>query len=181
MTRYAVLLRGVNVGGRNKVPMATLRDLLEKAGCLDVTTYLQSGNAVVTSRRAEARVASDVAAAVDRALGLVIDVVVRSGAELADVEASNPFARGDADPGRQLLVAFCRDLPSPDGLVGIDPKRAAPDELFVRGREIYLLCPDGFGNSKVLSGVERRLGTPITVRNWRTVTELAARCSSTGG
>ena len=172
MPTYVVLLRGVNVGRGRAVPMAALRDALGAAGHADVRTYVQSGNVVLRSRASASAVAASVHDAVADLSGLDVAVVVRTAKELADVAAHNPFLRPGADPARQLHVAFLEDRPSPAAVNGLDPHRAAPEELRVRGREVYLWCPDGFGRSRVMIGVERALGTAATVRNWRTVQEL---------
>ena len=175
MTTYVVLLRGVNVGGARPLAMAGLRDALTAAGHRDVRTYVQSGNVVLSSRASAASVAS-VASSVHREIaegfGLDVPIVVRTAAQIADIAAHNPFDRAGADPGRQLHVAFLATRPADEAVAALEPRRAAPEELHVRGTEIYLWCPDGFGRSKVLTGVERALGTAMTVRNWRTVTEL---------
>jgi uncharacterized protein (DUF1697 family) len=172
MATYVVMLRAVNVGRGRAVPMAPLRDAITGAGHADVRTYVQSGNVVLRSRASPAGVARSVHDIVAADFGLDVAVVVRTAAEMADVAAHNPFVRADADPGRQLHVAFLADRPAAAAVAAVDPHRAAPEELRVRNREVYLWCPDGMGRSKVMVGVERGLGTPATVRNWRTVLEL---------
>ena len=172
MNTHVVLLRGVNVGGHNKVPMADLRKLLSEKGHQEIRSYVQSGNVVLSSPAPGPEVAAGVRELLAKEFGLDIVVIVRSGSELAEVAAHNPFLRPDADPAKQLHVVFLERTPDPGGAAGLDPHRAPPDELHLRGREIYLWCPDGIGRSKVLNGLERALGTPATVRNWRTVGEL---------
>jgi uncharacterized protein (DUF1697 family) len=172
MATYVVLLRGVNVGGNRPLPMAALRDVLTAAGHADVRTYVQSGNVVLRTRASASSVAAGVRGLIAEEFGMDVPTVVRTAAEMAEVAAHNPFVRPGADPARQLHVAFLEDRPTPAGAAALDPRRAAPEELHVRGREVYLWCPDGFGRSKVMVGVERALGTAATVRNWRTVTEL---------
>jgi uncharacterized protein (DUF1697 family) len=171
MPTHVLLIRGINVGGRT-VSMPVLRGTLEERGYADVRTYLQSGNVVLRSRRSAARVAADVRALIGETSGHDVAVIARSPDELADVVEHNPFLRPGAHPGRQLLVAFLADRPAREAVAALDATRAAPDELSVRGREVYLWCPNGFGRSKIMDGVERRLGTAATVRNWRTTTEL---------
>ena len=174
MPTYVALLRGVNVGRGRAVPMAPLRDALVAVGHGDVQTYVQSGNVVLRSRSSATRVAESVHDVVADLSGLDVAVVVRTAAEIGDVAGHNPFlGRPGADPARQLHVAFLEDRPARAAAAALDPHRAAPEELFVRGREVYLWCPDGMGRSRVMLGVERALGTAATVRNWRTVLELA--------
>lgn len=172
MATYVALLRGINLGNHNKVPMAALRDRLRDAGFDDVATYVQSGNVVLRSRKGAATVADLVRAEVAAGFGIDVPVVVRTGAQLAGVLDGNPFLAPHADPGRQLHVGFLSAAPAKARAAKLDPKRAAPEELSLRGRELYLWTPNGLGRSKVLQGVERALGVDVTVRNWRTVTEL---------
>src|ERR1700682_1827420 len=178
MAAYVVLLRGVNVGGKNPCPMAPLRDALAAVGHRDVKTYVQSGNVVLSSRSWPTAAPTSVRAAIADTFGLDVPTVVRTAAEMADVAEHNPFMTPDADPGRQLHVAFLADRPPPAAAAALDPQRAAPEQLFLRGREVYLWCPDGFGRSKVMNGVERALATSATVRNWRTVLELVRLTSA---
>jgi uncharacterized protein (DUF1697 family) len=169
---HVVLLRGINVGGHNKVPMAELRRLLSEGGHLDVRSYVQSGNVVLRSAAGGPEVAAGVRELLGKEFGLDIVVIVRTGPELAEVAAHNPVLRPDTDPAPQLHVAILERNPDPGRAAALDPNRAPPDELHLLGREVYLWCPEGLGRSKVFNGLERLLGTPATVRNWRTVGEL---------
>jgi uncharacterized protein (DUF1697 family) len=170
MPAHVLLIRGINVGGKS-VSMPTLRTALEQRGYENVRTYRQSGNVVLHSPRAAGRVAKDVRSEIKKAFGFDVAVVARSAAQLTEVVEHNPFLRPEADDRRQLLVAFLEARPRAAAVAALDENRA-PDELSVRGTEIYLWCPSGYGRSKIMDGVERTLGTPATVRNWRTTTEL---------
>lgn len=173
MPTYVALLRAVNVGGR-KVPMARLREVLTDDGFADVRTYVQSGNVVFRHRAKATTVADRVHALIAGEFGLDSDVMIRTPAELRDVVKHNPFAKGGADWRRELHVGFLLRKPDADALAAVDPHKAAPDELRVDGREVFFWTPNGWGRSKVSSGLERALRTPMTVRNWRTVNELLA-------
>jgi uncharacterized protein (DUF1697 family) len=171
---YVSLLRGINVGGRNPVAMAALRDLFSSLGHRDVTTYVQSGNVVSST---PARRPADVANAIERAvadqLGLEIVVLVRTPTELAGVVVANPYAGPSTDPTK-LHVTFLRELPARAAVEALDPDRFAPDRFAVAGREVYLHCPHGYGNSKINNTYfEKQLGVAATTRNWRTVRHLA--------
>ena len=179
MPATIALLRGVNVGGHNKVPMAALRTALAERGYPSVRTYVQSGNIVVHERTPAARYAADVRAVVAESFGCDVPVVVRAAHQLATVAAENPFAGPGRDPGRQLLVGFLDGTPDQARVAAIDPHRSPPDELRVRGAEVYFWCPDGWGRSKVSVGLEKALGTAMTVRNWRTVTTLLEMANGT--
>ena len=177
---YVVLLRGINLAGHNRVSMPRLREVLSAGGYDDVQTYVQSGNIVLDSRSAEKAVAGGVHQTLSEAFGLNIAVIVRSQAQLAEVAAKNPFLRPGVDPGKQLHVAFLESVPARAAVTALDPHRAPPDELHARGREVYVWAPNGIGRSKALNGLDRILGTPTTVRNWRTVTSLLEMASARG-
>ena len=172
MTRYAALLRGVNVGPNTKVAMADLRDLLAGLGYADVRTHLNSGNAVFTGPdEPGARIAAAIEERLTARLGREIPVVVRTAAELAATVEANPLEM--RDPAR-LAVAFLADMPDPDRLRAIDPEEFAPEEVGLGERELYLYFPNGLGRSKLPMILEKRLGVPATLRNWNTVTKLLA-------
>ena len=170
MPTCIVLLRGVNVGGAAKVPMAQLRAALSDLGYDGCQTYIQSGNIVL---RGNARsVAADVHSAIEREFGHDVKVMVRTLTQFEKLTKANPFLRPGADPRRELHVGFLDAKPAKSAADAVDPHRAAPDELQVSGTEIYFTCPNGWGNSKVSTGLEKALGVAMTVRNWRTVTTL---------
>lgn len=170
---HVALLRGVNVGGKNKLPMKALAALFEEAGGTGVQTYIQSGNVLYRAGAAVARrVPERVAAAIAREHGLTVPVVTRSLAELRDVVAGNPFLGAGTDP-KLLHVALLADSPTPAQVASLDPARSPPDELAVRGREVYLKLPNGVARTKITNAyLDSRLGTTSTVRNWNTVCKL---------
>jgi uncharacterized protein (DUF1697 family) len=173
-TTYAALLRGINLGARNRVAMADLRKLLEDLGAEDVTTYLQSGNAVLKSSvRSTAKLRKEIEQGISRELGLDITVLLRTGPQLADVLSANPFTAGATDP-KTLYVTFLAGAPDPGRVEGIDPSDFEPDEFRVIGEEAHLHFPNGYGQSKLSNAFfEKRLGVAATTRNWNTVTKLA--------
>jgi uncharacterized protein (DUF1697 family) len=169
MTRYAVWLFAVNVGGTKKVPMAWLRGAAEQAGFTGVATYLQSGNIVVTSPANASTVRDQVCALIREGLGFEVEATVRSRAELAKVIERNPMPERVDSPSR-LHVSFLSGKPDPEGVKTIDPATYAPDEFVVSGSEIYLWFPDGAGRSKLATlPWRKRIGVGGTARNWRTV------------
>jgi uncharacterized protein (DUF1697 family) len=172
VTEHVVLLRAVNVGGRNKVPMARFREVLTDAGFTDVVTHLQSGNVVLGSRKGPASVGRDVAAAITSEFGLTIGVTVRSQPELQAVVAGDPFSEVRTDDSRHG-IAFLDAAPDPERLAELDPEGYLPDRFVAAGREIHLWCPNGFQQTDLTNAfVERRLGVVATTRNWRTVLRL---------
>ena len=174
MTTYVALLRAVNVGGKNQVPMARLRAIFESAGYSDVTTYIQSGNVIFDSpQRSSAKVVDEIEAALARELGRPTDVIIRSARELTKSIEANPFL-GRVPDNTKLHIAFLNQAPDRARLKTIDAARFAPDEFAVGAREVYLHCPDGLGRSKLPPALGAKLApAPATVRNWNTVTKLA--------
>jgi uncharacterized protein (DUF1697 family) len=175
VTTYIALLRGINVGGNKKLPMADLRSVLAGLGHTDVRTLLQSGNAVFTSaQRKPEKIASDLERALDRELGLSIRILIRPAGYLREVVEKNPI-RAEISDGRQLIVVFLSHPPDPDFLAQFDGDPFAP-ELFAAGpREMYFWCPNGQQDSPMLKAMaEKRKDVVATARNWNTVTKLLA-------
>jgi uncharacterized protein (DUF1697 family) len=169
MAQHIVLLRGINIGSRNRVAMPKLRTALEDAGLADVRTYLQSGNIVVSSR---AKPAETVRQVIAKEFGLDIAVVTRTRAELAKVVAHNPLASAAKDP-RRYQVSFCDAKPSREVVRLIEDTAAPGERVVVHGREIYAWHPDTIARSKLwalLAG--QKLGVTATARNWTTVQKL---------
>jgi uncharacterized protein (DUF1697 family) len=172
LTAYAALLRGINVGGKNKVPMAELRTLFETLGHANVVTYIQSGNVVFTSAAKPAKIAADITGAIAGEFGLTVPVIVRSRTELRRVLTSNPYLDTGVGPSK-LHVTFLADRPTKAAIATLDPDRSPPDEFAVVGREIFMLLANGMGRTKLtIDWFERGLGTRGTARNWNTVNKL---------
>ena len=176
--RVAALLRGINVGGNNRVPMAELRVLLGDLGCTDVVTYLQSGNAVfVPPSRSAARRRSDggseLALLLERGLaerfGLDLRVRVTDLDEVDAVIAGNPFGRAVDDPTRVHAV-FLETVPDREAVARLSAATQQPNECVVSGAVAYLHYPDGSQAKPV--PIEKALGMWATARNWRTVLEV---------
>lgn len=171
--RYVALLRGINVGGKAKVPMQTLRELLAALGGTDVRTHLQSGNAVFAHEERDPRLLEDaLRQALADELGLDITCMVRTAADLARVVAANPFDMTGVNGSRFLVVFLAGPVPQ-DRLAALDLPAFAPDELRAGEREIYAHFPDSIRDSKLAARLtDRGLGTAATSRNWNTVTKL---------
>jgi uncharacterized protein (DUF1697 family) len=174
VARLIVLLRGVNLGSRNRVAMPALREALEDIGYDDVRSYVQSGNVVLSSRRRPKRVAADVQDVIAERFGLSIDVVVRTRDELAAVVRRNPLGNVATEPKR-YQVSFLEAAPKP-AVVKALADAAVGDERFAHiGRELYAWHPDGIARSKLWARLASpNLGVTATARNWATVTALLA-------
>ena len=182
MARVAALLRGINVGGHRKVPMARLREVLAEAGFEDVSTYVQSGNVVLSApgRRAAARVGRDIEAAIEAGFGFPVDVVVRTRKELAELVAEDPLGDVATDPSRRIVVFLAGELDRAR-LEGVRPEDFAPEAFTLRDREIVMWAPDGQRDSPLVKTLtEKRTGVPATARNWRTVEKLLAMADDAG-
>jgi uncharacterized protein (DUF1697 family) len=165
MTAYAALLRAVNVGGTGKLAMTDLRACCAELGFANVATYIQSGNAVFTSRLGEAKVVAALEAALAKLVGKPVGVLVRTGAELAEIVTDHPFPEA---PGNRLIVSF---LPAPISAAEIAAIRIPGDErLAARGREVFVHYGDGMADSKLKLPFASR----ATARNLNTVAKLAA-------
>ncbi len=174
MIHCAALLRGINVGGHKPVPMAALREAFAALGCEAVRTYIQSGNVVFRIADGEQQgIAATAERELSRVFGMDIAVVVRTGAELGEIVANQPFGGQNVDEAR-LGVVFLSDAPSAERAARLDPARSPPDQFVLAAREVFLHCPNGFGRSKLtVDWFERQLGVQAMTRNWRTVLTLA--------
>jgi len=170
---HVALLRGINVGGKNKLKMTALTEVFADAGCHNVQTYIQSGNVVYrASDDIASRVPELIADRIAGKLGLRVPVVTRTASEFHEVVTNNPFLHAGHDP-KSLAVAFLADLPTSEQISRLDPDPSPPDEFVVRDREIYLFLPNGAARSKLTNAYfDSRLGTTSTARNWRTVLKL---------
>jgi len=170
---YVAMLRAINLKGHNRIGMTDLRALFVDLGCTDVSTYVQSGDVVFKSPKTAPQLVGAIERAISSAFGLDVTVLVRSKQELAKVVAGNPFAARAAELAH-LHVTFLTDAPAAARVRDLRAREFAPEELTVRGREVYLHCPNGYGRTKLNNAfLEKQLGVAGTTRNWRTVTTLA--------
>ena len=181
MHRYVALLRGINVGGRNRVAMADLREVVTSLGHTDVATYIQSGNVVFTSAETDVTALADaLAREIAERLGVQPVVVVVPAAELAQVIAGNPYPQ-ETDPKHVHAVFLPAEL-SADQIAAVEAAeqrardKGSRDEAAVVGRTLYMRTPDGLGRSELAAQLNRAggAGTEGTARNWATVTKLMA-------
>jgi uncharacterized protein (DUF1697 family) len=172
MRRYVALLRGVNVGGAKRVPMAEWRALLEAMGGTRVRTLLNSGNAAFwhplrTTKMLEAMIHGSLA----RSLGVEVPVIVKPRNDIAAIVAGNAFADKATDPSR-LLVAITRDAESLAGLAAIAPLVKARERFHLGEHAAYLWCAGGILESAAARALLGKAGREATTRNWATVLKL---------
>lgn len=174
MQTFISMLRGINVSGQNKIGMPALKDLYESLSLTNVITYVQSGNVVFDCETQDAaEIARSIEAAITRALGLSVPVLVRDKKRFRQLIDGNPFLKQKhADPAG-LHVTFLSDVPSEPALSKLTAPPGIPDKFLVEDREIYLFCPDGYGRTKLSNNFfEKKLGLSATTRNWKTVNAL---------
>jgi uncharacterized protein (DUF1697 family) len=172
VSRQVLLLRGVNIGPRNRVPMAELRARLEEAGFDDVRTHLQSGNVVLESKTKPEQTARMVEKLIADRFGLKIAVVARTRAQLARVVKRDPLRKVAADHKRYQVSFLDGPLPAASKRK-LEEARIEPEQFVVAGREIYAWHPAGVARSKLWATLAGRgLGVTATARNWTTVTKL---------
>jgi uncharacterized protein (DUF1697 family) len=183
MASHVALLRGINVGGRNRVPMAELREVVSSLGHTGVTTYIQSGNVLFSTAESDtAKLAAALEAAIADAFGLAVSVVVLSRDELAGILDSNPYP-GEPNP-KLVHVVFLNTESPPDLLDRIKAAEGAAvakgsrDTVTAAGSALFLHTPDGYGTSELAQVLFRVIGKGIaaTARNWATATKLLALC-----
>jgi uncharacterized protein (DUF1697 family) len=183
VTTYVALLRGVNVGRHRRLAMADLRAVLGELGHDDVSTHLQSGNAVFRSARRDPQaLAHGIERGLADRLGLATRAIVRTGAQLAAVVDANPLPHAARDPSR-FLVTFFEPAPAAEALAGLDldPARCAPDEVRLGDGVAYTWYPDGVLAARLSPDGWDRLGVLTTSRNWNTVTRLRTLADATRG
>jgi uncharacterized protein (DUF1697 family) len=185
---HVALLRGINVGGSNKVAMADLRDLVASLGHTGVSTYIQSGNVLFTVdegvAQASSALAADLERAIEQAFGLRLRVIVLSRAELAQVMDDNPY-RAEPNPKYVHAMFFPAepDQEMRESIAAAERQAAEKggrDEAAVVGRTLFLHTPDGYGRSELAVRLARSGGAGAigTARNWATVTKLLALCDA---
>ena len=175
MTAIICLLRGVNVGGHNKIGMDALRDLCVSLKLCNPQTYIQSGNVVFGSAETDlAKLSARIEAVIEKRLAFRPRVVLRTADEMREIAKRNPFAtRKNLDPAK-LAVSFLAEAPAAELGKRLSEIKVGPEELRLIGRELYLYFPDGMGRSKLPAVLDRTLKIPATARNWNTVTKLLA-------
>lgn len=171
--KYVALLRGINVGGKNKLAMKDLALIVAATGCDSVETFIQSGNVVFGATPKVAKSAAKlIEEGIRQRFDLAVPVVVRSVEQLNLAARANPFLNsGGSEEFCHLM--FLADQPDPGLVRQLDPDRSPPDRFIVRGNDIYLYLPNGSARTKLSNAYfDSKLKTVSTGRNWRTVCKL---------
>lgn len=179
MGRFVALYRGINVGGKNVVKMASLRAMHEGLGHRDVASYIQSGNVVFDAVGTAAAAARAIEGRFTEEFGFSARALVVGAAKWAGIVRENPFAEAVAEEPKLVHAGICDGAPDARGLRALLEKTSGREAFEVQGAVIYLYAPDGVGNSKFAAGLERASGVPVTMRNWRTILALASMADGT--
>ena len=173
MREYIALLRGINVSGHNKIPMAELRQLCAELGWEDVQTYIQSGNLVFRSSSSPTKLEGELETAIQERFGFSIPVIVRSAEDWASYIEHNPFPKAALDEPNWVLLTLSKQ-PQKEGVKEGLLERADKGERVAQvGDALYIHYPDGVGRSKLTPALlDRLVGSPVTARNWRTVLKI---------
>lgn len=172
MTTYVALLRGINVGGKHSLPMQALRDILAALGCEDAKTYIQSGNAVFNFDKDSRKLATEITAAIEMAVGFAPSVQLLKREDFQSILDANPFPNAVAEP-KSLHIAFLAETPTAPDLAAIAALQSATEETHLTDGAFFLHAPDGIGRSKLAAKLDKCLGVETTGRNWRSATAIA--------
>ena len=174
MTSVISMLRGINVGAQKRLRMDTLQVIYEGLGLKNIRTYVQSGNVVFESPdRDQAGLVNLIEAQIKQSCGYQVEVFIRQAEELQRILAGNPFLNDRNEDPSKLHVTFYYRTPSESVLSKLIAPGGTTDEFAFAEMAVYLFCPNGYGKTKLSNSFfERRLGMPVTTRNWNTVNAL---------
>lgn len=184
-TIYIALLRGINVGGKNRIKMADLKCAFEVMGLSRVQTYIQSGNVLFESGEEKNLLRSRIEYRLEEVFGFPVIVVLRTAAELKEIIRNCPFSKEEVSEAEalskveSLYVSLMLEMPSQEGIEPLNACESENDEYRIIGREVYLLFRNSIRNSKLATNLQK-LNVPATVRNWKTLNKLAALADAMG-
>lgn len=168
------LLRGINVGGHNKLPMAGLRDLCAGLGWQDVQSYIQSGNLVFTAAAGPAVLETDLERGILEQFGLEISVIVRLASAWAAYMDANPFPAAAEREPNFVHILLSKVPPASDSAERLQERAKDGERVALAGETLWIHYPNGAGRSKLTPALLDRLaGSPVTARNWKTALKIA--------
>ena len=173
MSVFIALLRGINVGGRNRIPMQELRSLCGSLGWADVQTYIQSGNVIFRAEAVASALENDLECTIERDLGLSIPVLVRAAADWPVYVRGNPFPDASEKEPNRVMLALSKDPPRNTAVEELLERAKDGEQIARVGDALWFYYPGGAGTSKLSPAlVDRLTGSSVTARNWRTVLQL---------
>ncbi|MFO7538830.1 MAG: DUF1697 domain-containing protein [Chloroflexota bacterium] len=173
MFTFIALLRGINVSGRNKIPMADLRSLCTDLGWDEVQSYIQSGNLIFKTGAKKTILEAELEQAIERHFGLSIPVIVRPAADWPAYVSGNPYPDASQREPNRVMLALSKSAPKPDAVTRLADYTVNGERVTQVGDALWIHYPEGSGRSKLSPAVlDRLVGSPVTTRNWRTVLKL---------
>ncbi|WP_424002926.1 DUF1697 domain-containing protein [Maribacter sp. IgM3_T14_3] len=174
MKTYIAFLRGINVSGKHKIPMAELRELCDSISLKEVKTYIQSGNIVFKSElQNTSELESLISKAILKSFGFEVPVIVKTTSQLRDILNDNPFESEDEIIRKQVYFVLLNDLPKISELTKFKVESYENEEFSISDSCIYLKCKVGYGKAKLNNNlIERKLKVLATTRNYRTMHKL---------
>jgi len=174
METYISILRGINVSGQKKIKMVDLKTLYKKIGFQDIQTYIQSGNVIFNSEQTDKKgIIEKIEEKISKQYGFTIPVRLLEIQELKEVFSNNPFLNNRNEDINKLHVTFLKEEPKSEYVKEITIIQSASDEFILKGKTIYVFCPNGYGRTKLTNTFfEKKLKTTATTRNWKTIGKL---------
>lgn len=170
---FIALLRGINVSGRNKIPMSELRSLCADLGWKNVQSYIQSGNLVFQANAAAVKLETALEQAIQRQFGLSIPIVVRAAAGWSGYVKDNPFPKESQSEPNHVMLALSKAAPKADAAEMLQERAVNGERIVQIGDALWVHYAAGVADSKLSPALfDRRVGSPVTARNWRTVLKL---------
>ena len=172
--RYIALLRGINVGGQKRIKMIDLKSMFESLGFKNVKTYIQSGNVIFDYDTTDTiKLANQIEEKISEIFGFLVKTIIRTDEELRSIVANNPFVKEPNIELDKLHVTFMLDIPDPSTVLLLDVKKEENEKFLIISKEVYLYCPNGYGNTKLTNGMfEKKLKVFATTRNWKTINSI---------
>ena len=172
MGSYLSILRGINVSGQKMIKMTDLKSLYESLGFKNVITYIQSGNVVFESKNNK-NLASTIEQKIKEQFGFDVPVIIRTKDEMKVIVEQNPFLKDKKTELDKMHVTYLADIPTEEAVTNAMSYDYAPDRFVIKGKEVYVYCPNGYGNTKINNTFfENKLKVKATTRNWNTTNKL---------
>lgn len=174
--KYIALLRGINVGGKNKIKMIDLKKIFELLGFKNVKTYIQSGNVMFDcDSHDEVTLATQIENKIGETFKILVKVIIRSEGELRNIITNNPFIKVPDIELDKLYVTFMSDNPVQTSISFLDARKGENEKFTIISRQVYLYFPNGYGKAKLNNTfIEKKLKIVATTRNWKTINNIVA-------
>ena len=174
MSKYLSMLRGINVSGQKSIKMDDLIKLYESLNYKNVSTYIQSGNVLFDSSEEKLEnIAGKIEKKIKKEFSYDVPVIIRTKNDLGHIINTNPFLKRKNIDHSKLHFTFLSKLPEGQVPLKIIETKSDEDEFYIKSKEIYLYCPNGYGRTKYTNSFfENNLNVNATTRNWNTVNKL---------